>query len=761
METNQEKIQEAKELLGKDRTIEIMSDVLEKYDSRNQVALCPNHKEKTPSLSWYEKANSFYCFGCETSFDILDYYMDFKYMTFMEAVETLYDLVGFEIKSNLTTEEKEINKVAYQKRLATIEKMTVEGIQQHEKLFNSIAYNIITKDWGLQDDTIRKYKLGFEDTGTFKDRIIIPYLDTRGNTIYRTGRTVTNNSSIKYLKETSKIEKTINDKKVTGRIFPSNPIYNAQALDSYKDDVLVVEGEKDALTLLQAGYQAVAYSGGSVKGLEILNNYEDIERIYVIPDKEITNIGNNKAIEVAELLGITKEIYIAELPLLENTEKTDVNDYFNYDRAKFKVNLDELLTKSKEYIHQEKPFSYLDDKGRPQKRWENLNHILWLNEIDVKYNKLTNKIEILGLNSEIGYDAMATDIESLCVGKGLILGKLQLGDFIHRVAMKNQYSPVQEYLLEVEKKEFDNTNAIRELYNTLEVVDDTSFKYDLFRKWLIKTVALAFNDDCKQGSDGVLILQGEQGLGKTRWIQSIVPNLDWVGEELTINPRDKDSVIIATGFWITELAELESMTTKSEQGSLKAFLTANTDRYRIPYGRNNEEFPRYTSFYGSVNQIDFLADETGNRRYWPLEVTEINYQHDVDLDKLWNQVMKSYRAGERHWLNAEELEKLNVLTSKHKLVSPVEQRLRDLYNWENLDDEVNHEYLTASQITDRLGINTSGREFSNAYSNVLIALGYTQKEIDEKYKTRRNVGNVYRVPSKFRLEEFKRSVDKV
>lgn len=757
METNHEIIQDAKRELGKERTIEIMKDVLEKYDSRNQVAICPNHREKTPSLSWYDKSNAFYCFGCETSFDIIDYYMNFEYMTFMEAVETLYNLVEFEVESNLTAEEKEINKVAYHKRLATIERMSVETNQHHKQLFNSIAYNIITKDWGLQDRIIKEYKLGFADSGYYENRIMIPYLDDRGNTLYRTGRTIID-ADIKFLKEKSKITQTINGKEVTGKIFPSNQIYNAKTLSKYKNDVLVVEGEKDALTLLQAGYQVVAFSGASMKGLDILNTYKDIKRVYIIPDKEISNIGDNKAIQVAEILGITKEVYIAELPLLEDAEKTDVNDYYNSDRKAFKENMDKLLKESIEYIHQDKPFPYLDDKGRPQKRWENLNHVLWLNEITVKYNKLTNKIEILGLNSEIGYDAMATDIESLCVDKGLILGKLQLGDFIHRVAMKNQYSPVQDYLLEVEKKEFNKSDAIKELYETLKVVDDSEFKYVLFRKWLIKTVALAFNDDCKQGSDGVLILQGEQGLGKTRWIQSIVPNLEWVGEELTINPRDKDSVIIATGFWITELAELEGMTTRTEQGSLKAFLTANTDRYRIPYGRNNEEFPRYTSFYGSVNQIDFLADETGNRRYWPLEVDGIDYQHNVNIDKLWNQVMKLYRANERHWLNSEELEQLNVLTNKHKIISPVEQKLRDLYNWENLDDEFNHEYLTASQITDRLGINVKGREFSNAYSNVLVALGYTQKEIENNYKIRRNVGNVYRVPINItnnKLNEFK------
>jgi predicted P-loop ATPase len=128
-------------------------------------------------------------------------------------------------------------------------------------------------------------------------------------------------------------------------------------------------------------------------------------------------------------------------------------------------------------------------------------------------------------------------------------------------------------------------------------------------------VALALNDDDKPvGADGVLVLQGEQGCGKTRFFTVIAITPNWFAEGVSIDIDKKDTVIQATGCWIAELGELDA-TLKREQSALKAYLTAARDAYRLPYARAAVRRPRRTSFCATVNPENFLNDDTGSRRY--------------------------------------------------------------------------------------------------------------------------------------------------
>lgn len=90
-----DKVMEAKEILG-DRNATLMAEMLqlEDYDADNMKALCCFHHEDTPSLIYNPKNYTFHCFGCQKTVDIIDVYMQTQHLTYIEAVQKLFEEAG-------------------------------------------------------------------------------------------------------------------------------------------------------------------------------------------------------------------------------------------------------------------------------------------------------------------------------------------------------------------------------------------------------------------------------------------------------------------------------------------------------------------------------------------------------------------------------------------------------------------------------------------------------------------------------------------
>ena len=136
------------------------------------------------------------------------------------------------------------------------------------------------------------------------------------------------------------------------------------------------------------------------------------------------------------------------------------------------------------------------------------------------------------------------------------------------------------------------------------------------------------------GADGVLVLQGDQGIGKTMLCSKLAVYDEWFMEGVSIDMGNKDTIIQATASWIAELGELDS-TLKREQSVLKAFLTAKKDVFRLPYARSATKNPRRTSFCATVNPQKFLNDETGSRRFWVIDASHIDTSRVEAIDEEW------------------------------------------------------------------------------------------------------------------------------
>jgi predicted P-loop ATPase len=153
--------------------------------------------------------------------------------------------------------------------------------------------------------------------------------------------------------------------------------------------------------------------------------------------------------------------------------------------------------------------------------------------------------------------------------------------------------------------------------------------------------------------DHVLILEGPQGCGKSTAVRILAGN-DW-HTDAPIIFSDKDSVLTMRSKWVIELGELSGMG-KADVETLKAFVTRQTDRIRAPYARKPENFARQCIFIGTTNDDEYLRDNTGGRRFWPVSVDQCKFDDLArDRDQLLAEAVESYDLGETLYINEHEV----------------------------------------------------------------------------------------------------------
>jgi hypothetical protein len=357
------------------------------------------------------------------------------------------------------------------------------------------------------------------------------------------------------------------------------------------------------------------------------------------------------------------------------------------------------------------PVTEVNDNGTviPIKQaWENTAYLLDALGIRFRYNLLKKAVDVTGGGLDgLSFDSALAVVRGIMYKNRLKISRADLMDNIGAIAERNQYSPVCDYLNKC-MGAWDGKDRIEEVFSCFELDDafnqDKDFIRLLLRKWLISCARMAFNDG-QEAAQGVLILVGKQGIGKTRFMYTIIPVPEWCADGLTLDPAVKDDVLAAIRFWVAELGEINDTLKKEKQDRLKQFFTHKTDNIRKPYGRVSEQIARRTVFIGTVNPngSGFLKDSTGNRRYWPIAVKSINDKMNIDIKQLWGQLMQlAFVEKEPHWLNAEELERLQVLNEPFDKVTSEEQVLIDRLDWDTPENL--WRWVTSTDLCDSLGL---------------------------------------------------------
>ncbi len=258
------------------------------------------------------------------------------------------------------------------------------------------------------------------------------------------------------------------------------------------------------------------------------------------------------------------------------------------------------------------------------------------------------------------------------------------------------FNPFEDYFFNLPTYD-EKTDYITELANTI-----TTTKQDLwqqcFKKWLVAMVGCVLDE--KVINHTVIVFSGKQGLGKTTWVEKLVPKQ--LKEYLfsgTINPNNKDTLVQLAECMLINLDELENLN-RSEIGSLKEIITKTQIRMRKAYGHNNVTMPRRASFAGSVNTAQFLNDSTGSRRFLCFELEGIKYQHNVDINMAFSQALFLFKSGFRYWFDQEEIKNITENNEQYQLHSPEEELL--LTWFEPCEKEKANVFLNASQIAAKL-----------------------------------------------------------
>lgn len=274
-----------------------------------------------------------------------------------------------------------------------------------------------------------------------------------------------------------------------------------------------------------------------------------------------------------------------------------------------------------------------------------------------------------------------------------------LNDACLIVSLRQSYHPVKKF---IESVEWDGVPRCDEWLIKAVGCEDNFYTRMAAAKFLIATVSRIYNPGCK--FDHMLILEGPQSIGKSTLVELMA------GEfylDTNFDNKDKDMIDIMRGsFWV-EISELSGMN-KKEVDWLKSFLSRKVDRIRLPYARRSSDFQRKCVFIGTYNPSGnnmYLRDDTGNRRFWPIECrgcVDFNYIRE-NRGQLWAEALVRFKNGEDYYIkDPSALKILESIHGERELESPTHRKIRDYIKMKS-------EVSMIELIEDCLKINTNGK----------------------------------------------------
>jgi len=289
------------------------------------------------------------------------------------------------------------------------------------------------------------------------------------------------------------------------------------------------------------------------------------------------------------------------------------------------------------------------------------------------FNLFSKKIEIIG-DCPWGGQGDITDMDLIQMKYyiSVIDNKEYPINIIHEAlliqAMEQKYHPIKDYLNSLE---WDRVTRIRDWLVEICGAERSMYIEDISEIMLCAAVARIFNPGCK--FDYMGILEGGQGIGKTTLLQ-ILGGKWYINAHISSSESKKDLVDLMRKAWIIEISELSGFK-KAAIEDIKNFISNDTDRVRMPYARNSEDFPRHNIFIGTHNPSgdnQYLKDDTGNRRFWPVDCDKVNIEKAKEWkDQLWAEAIVKYNSGiDLYLTNNESLDMLKNYHGDRELYNP-------------------------------------------------------------------------------------------
>lgn len=433
-----------------------------------------------------------------------------------------------------------------------------------------------------------------------------------------------------------------------------------------KENIIICEGEKDTITAVSRGFNAVCFGSAtrriSKEEIELLQNH--CNNLFVCFDNDNTGV-----VEAEKLLKSFKNIIRLQLPTNENNPKYDITDYFQEHTAVDFQKIIDLAEKNKSVVEVSKvenPTIFHITEDYLSKNYDlRFNTIALDIEISTKNNNLWNIcnenslwIEIQKNNIKIGLNSLVAILKS---------------NFVPN------HNPIIKYFeyLPIWDKQTDFITKFSEYIILNPSEDKEQFEYH-FKKWCVRAVKCAMINDYFNKQAFVLSDDGKsQNAGKTSWINFLCPNAlqDFIKMDLPKDEKDA-KISLAKNFFIN-LDELANLS-KQDVNGLKSLFSTPKIKVRLPYDKKDTVIQRVCSFIGSTNNSTFLSDETGSVRWLCFVLDKINweYRNEFNIDNLWSQAY--YLSKDKDFdetftkddiiINEKRNEKFQILTPEKEMI---------------------------------------------------------------------------------------------
>lgn len=318
-----------------------------------------------------------------------------------------------------------------------------------------------------------------------------------------------------------------------------------------------------------------------------------------------------------------------------------------------------------------------------------------IEKIDLQWDVLIDDILIEGDPNISPEDIW----KRLCLQTGKDLPFEVCRRLLYSEAKQHPLNKVQKYLNNLSIN--NNPDAtLSKLYLAMGVSNEL---HQLFiRKWFIGAVARAMQHGCQM--DYALVLYSKnQGLYKTSFFREMFGEFF---QTAGYHKSEVDELLALYTKWCAEHGEIEYAISKQDISRLKAFLTKNEDTFRSPYERRSTIKKRSFVICGTTNQLEFLNDPTGNRRFW---VVTIDRKIDIDTikslkDEVWAAFLFLYRDKETWFLDPKNddlaREEAEIHQQDHPWVELINSYLKT-HNPCTIGDIMKHLGFDVSRLDDR------------------------------------------------------------
>ena len=257
---------------------------------------------------------------------------------------------------------------------------------------------------------------------------------------------------------------------------------------------------------------------------------------------------------------------------------------------------------------------------------------------------------------------------------------------------------------------------------------------EYLKKWLVAMVAGWI--DPQVVNNVILVLIGAQGSYKTTWFNYLLPPelRQYFYTKTNASRMGRDDLLTLAQYGLVCCEELDTMR-PSELNQLKAAVTMPTIDERAAYAHYAEHRHHIASFCGTGNNVEFLCDPTGNRRWLPFEVDSIlsprsdpfDYENSdpFDYENIYAQAYALYRQGFQYWFSQSDIQQLAQHNQQFE-APKIEHELIDIYFRKPSENELG-EFMPVARALQIVGGSISQKISDRKLGRAFADQGYQFK----------------------------------